>query len=61
LNAFGGAFFFAMASGADKERLGAMLAIAHALVAAVMLLIGVGRNPWSPTKKEHVAPHLARA
>lgn len=61
LNAFGGAFFFTMVSGADKERLGAMLAIAYALAAAVMLLIGVGRNRWSPTRHEDAVPRLAHA
>ena len=39
LNAFGGAFFFAMVSGADKERLGNLLAIAYALVAVTWVLL----------------------
>ena len=33
LNAFGGAFFFTMVTGADKDRLGTLLALVYALVA----------------------------
>jgi membrane protease YdiL (CAAX protease family) len=61
LNAFGGAFFFTMVSGADKVRLGVMLAIAYALVAVVMLMIGVGRDRWSPTRDNEPVPGLAHA
>jgi membrane protease YdiL (CAAX protease family) len=61
LNAFGGAFFFTMVSGADKARLGVMLAIAYVLVAAAMLLIGIGRDRWAPTRGEKTVPRLAHA
>lgn len=39
LNAFGGAFFFTMVSGADKERLGLLLSAAYAVLAVVALVL----------------------
>lgn len=49
LNAFGGAFLFTMVTGADRDRLGLLLAGAYAVIAVVGLLIGgTGRRP-SPT------------
>ena len=38
LNAFGGAFFFSMVTGADKERLGLLLGVAYAAVALLTLV-----------------------
>ena len=38
LNAFGGAFFFSMVTGADKERLGMLLGVAYALVGLLTLV-----------------------
>ena len=38
LNAFGGAFFFTMVTGADKDRLGLMLGLVYALVALLTLV-----------------------
>ena len=45
LNAFGGAFFFTMVSGADKDRLGLLLAGAYTVLAVVALV--VSRHRWS--------------
>jgi hypothetical protein len=39
LNAFGGAFLFAMVSGADRVRLGLLLAAAYAVLAVVVLVV----------------------
>lgn len=39
LNAFGGAFFFTMVSGADQDRLGLLLAVAYAMLAVLALLV----------------------
>lgn len=47
LNAFGGAFFFTMVTGADKERLGLLLALAYALAGLATVvpgLLGRGRD-----------------
>jgi hypothetical protein len=44
LNAFGGAFFFTMVSGADRERLGLLLAGAYAVLAVVAVLLARGRQ-----------------
>ncbi len=38
LNAFGGAFFFTMVTGADRERLGLLLAAAYAVLAVAALV-----------------------
>lgn len=48
LNAVGGAFFFTMVTGADKERLGLLLGIAYAVLAVAALA-------WS-SRRHHVAP-----
>ncbi len=42
LNAFGGAFFFTMVTGADKERLGTLLALSYAVLALVSLIPAIG-------------------
>jgi membrane protease YdiL (CAAX protease family) len=39
LNAFGGAFFFTMVVGADRDRLGTLLAVAYAVVAVTMVVL----------------------
>ena len=39
LNAFGGAFFFTMVTGADQTRLGLLLSAAYALLAVVALIV----------------------
>jgi membrane protease YdiL (CAAX protease family) len=39
LNAFGGAFLFAMISGADRVRLGLLLAAAYAVLAVVVIVV----------------------
>jgi membrane protease YdiL (CAAX protease family) len=44
LNAFGGAFFFTMVTGADQARLGVLLAGAYAVLAAVALLVSRRRQ-----------------
>ena len=44
LNAFGGAFFFTMVSGADRERLGLLLAGAYAILAVVSVVLARGRR-----------------
>ncbi|NEY37241.1 hypothetical protein GTU99_34930 [Streptomyces sp. PRKS01-65] len=44
LNAFGGAFFFTMVSGADRERLGLLLAGAYAILAVVAVVLARGRR-----------------
>ena len=50
LNAFGGAFLFAMVSGADRDRLGLLLAGAYAVLAvASLLLLPPGRTPAEVT------------
>lgn len=45
LNAFGGAFFFTMVDGADRVRLGTLLAVAYALVAVATVLLARRRTP----------------
>ncbi|MEO5983502.1 MAG: CPBP family intramembrane glutamic endopeptidase [Pedococcus sp.] len=53
LNAFGGAFFFTMVTGADKDRLGTLLALAYAFVSLLTLvpaLVRRGRNDPGPTE-----------
>jgi hypothetical protein len=45
LNAFGGAFFFTMVTGADNERLGLLLGVAYALLAAGALAWTSRRRP----------------
>ncbi len=52
LNAFGGAFFFTMVTGADKDRLGTLLALVYAAVALLTLvpaLIRRGRDDQDST------------
>lgn len=44
LNAFGGAFFFTMVSGADQDRLGMLLAAAYAVLAIVALVVSRHRQ-----------------
>ncbi|MEO5711568.1 MAG: hypothetical protein ABIQ59_17300 [Nocardioidaceae bacterium] len=44
LNAFGGAFLFTMVSGADRDRLGLLLAAAYALLAVVAVLLARRRR-----------------
>ena len=58
LNAFGGAFFFTMVTGADKDRLGTLLALAYAFVAIgtlVPALLRRARGDHDPT--EHPTEH----
>ncbi len=58
LNAFGGAFFFTMVTGADKDRLGTLLALVHVFVALLTLvpaLLRRGRDDQDPTA---VAPSM---
>ncbi len=50
LNAFGGAFLFTMVSGADKERLGQLLAIAYAVLAISIVAVRHLRRQGSATK-----------
>jgi membrane protease YdiL (CAAX protease family) len=45
LNAFGGAFFFTMVTGADKDRLGLLLGILYAVLAAAALAWTWRRRP----------------
>ena len=60
LNAFGGAFFFGMVTGADKDRLGMLLGVVYALAALLTLVpsaLGRGRDddvehPGHPDAKE---------
>ena len=64
LNAFGGAFFFTMVTGADKDRLGVLLGVVYALAGLVTLLpwqrrsrtpdSDGGRDGW-PSQREHTA------
>lgn len=52
LNAFGGAFFFTMVTGADKDRLDTLLGLVYAFVALltlVPLLLRRGRGDQEPT------------
>lgn len=61
LNAFGGAFFFTMVTGADKARLGILLGVVYAFVALLSLvpaLLRRGRADQDPT--DHPAT-LARS
>jgi hypothetical protein len=61
LNAFGGAFFFTMVTGADKERLGLLLGIAYALAGVLTLvpgLLGRGKDDDGPVPDAHPAPVL---
>jgi membrane protease YdiL (CAAX protease family) len=45
LNAFGGAFFFTMVTGADKDRLGVLLGVVYALAALLTLVpAALGRD-----------------
>ena len=58
LNAFGGQFFFTMVTGADRERLGTLLAVVYGLVAlgTVVATWGrVGQKPELPASA-HEAP-----
>ena len=45
LNAFGGAFFFTMVTGPDRERLDLLLGVVYALVALATLVPGALRRP----------------
>lgn len=58
LNAFGGAFFFTMVTGADKERLGTLLSLAYALVALISVLPEAIRRAgtMSPQPKDEEIP-----
>ena len=47
LNAFGGAFFFTMVTGADQARLGLLLSAAYAVLALVALIVS-RRLPSTP-------------
>lgn len=53
VNAIGGAFFFTMVTGADKDRLGMLLGLVYAVVALLTLvpaLLRRGRNDQDPTE-----------
>ncbi len=58
LNAFGGAFFFSMVTGPDKERLGMLLGVAYALLGLLTLVPGLlrGRVDEQPADVEEVRP-----
>jgi Type II CAAX prenyl endopeptidase Rce1-like len=53
LNAFGGSFFFTMVTGADKARLGVLLAAAYAVL-AIAALVFSRRLPSNPDTAETV-------
>jgi hypothetical protein len=58
LNAFGGAFFFTMVSGADQDQLGLLLSAAYALLAIVALIVS-RRLPGTRTSESgHVSGPL---
>lgn len=60
LNAFGGEFFFLMVTGADRRRLGLLLAAAYALVAVATLARPLRRGtPANPRSAEDASPDLA--
>ena len=60
LNAFGGAFFFSMVDGADKERLGTLLALSYAVLALISLIPAVGgRRGTSELDPPLAFPHDA--
>ena len=54
LNAFGGAFFFTMVTGADEDRLGTLLGLAYAIAAILALTPALrrrGRDDLDPTEQ----------
>ncbi len=57
LNAFGGAFFFTMVTGADQDRLGLLLSGAYALVAVLAVVLARRRVtvPATDAQREAVA------
>jgi membrane protease YdiL (CAAX protease family) len=55
LNAFGGAFFFSMVTGADKERLSLLLGIVYALVGLASLVPGMIRIGGPPSHLDALA------
>ena len=60
LNAFGGAFFFGMVTGADRERLSLLLGIAYALAGIAALGWGWGRGPAKASRDGSVTDAPAR-
>jgi hypothetical protein len=57
LNAFGGAFFFTMVTGADRVRLGLLLSAAYAILALVVL--AWRREAWAAGARVGVGPASA--
>lgn len=53
LNAFGGAFFFTMVTGADKDRLGVLLGVVYALAGLATLLPVMNRSRPLPKGLGH--------
>ncbi len=59
LNAFGGAFFFTMVTGADRDRLGTLLALVYAFVGLLTLvpvLLRRARDDQDPTDHPTTVP-----
>ncbi len=58
VNAFGNAFFFAMVTGADKQRLGTLLGLAYAGVALLTLVPALYRRSRDDRGPSMTAPHI---